>query len=214
MRAGTQDLHRRAERTGVVNDILRGRVSRQAYALLLRNLLPVYEHLEAGLEACRSTAPARGAARRELYRAPSLRSDLRALAGEAWERSLPLLPSGESYARRVAAAAQGDGASLIAHAYTRYFGDLSGGQILKRLLMRTPGLQSHELSFYEFPLIADIAIFKSRYRDAIDEDAAVLTDATHVVAEAAAAFELNIALSEDIHRASVQASKPADVEPV
>jgi heme oxygenase len=34
-------------------------------------------------------------------------------------------------------AAEGDGTRLIAHAYTRYLGDLSGGQILQRLLARS-----------------------------------------------------------------------------
>ncbi|XUM24561.1 biliverdin-producing heme oxygenase [Bradyrhizobium oligotrophicum S58] len=49
MRERTKTLHLTAERTGIVADLLRGRGTPEAYALLLRNLLPVYETLEAEL---------------------------------------------------------------------------------------------------------------------------------------------------------------------
>jgi heme oxygenase len=202
MRERTQALHAQAERSGVINDVLRGRASRHSYALLLRNLLPAYQRLEAGLEAhCNSPAVC-GAARSELYRAQALISDLEALAGERWASALPLLTAGEQYARRIADAAQRDGTGLIAHAYTRYFGDLSGGQILKRLLGRTLGLRPQELSFFEFPEIDDAEEFKQRYRRAIDDSGALINDVGAVAAEAVAAFELNIAVSEAVQRVS------------
>jgi heme oxygenase len=95
-----------------------------------------------------------------------------------------------------------DGTGLIAHAYTRYFGDLSGGQILKRLLGRTLGLRPQELSFFEFPEIDDAEEFKQRYRRAIDDSGALINDVGAVAAEAVAAFELNIAVSEAVQRVS------------
>jgi heme oxygenase (biliverdin-producing, ferredoxin) len=202
MRVRTQDLHRRAERSGIVNDVLRGKASRHGYALLLRNLLPAYEQLEAGLEAHGQTQPVRAAARPELYRSAAIRSDLDALVGGEWERVLDLLPSGKDYERRVIAAAEQGGVALIAHAYTRYCGDLSGGQILKRLLGRAPGLQPNELSFYDFPDIPDQEAFKQQYRNDIDASAAAIADPMVVVSEAMVAFELNIAVSEEVQRAS------------
>ena len=202
MRSRTHELHRRAERSGIVNDVLRGKVTRHSYALLLRNLLPAYEQLEAGLELHGRALPVCGAARCELYRASAIRSDLCALVGEEWESVLALLPSGKDYARRVAVAAEHDGASLIAHAYTRYCGDLSGGQILKRLLAQVPGLGPQELSFYDFPQIPNPQDFKEHYRQVIDACALAIDDPTSVVAEAMIAFELNIAVSEEVGRVS------------
>jgi heme oxygenase (biliverdin-producing, ferredoxin) len=201
MRARTSALHTRAERSGIINDVLRGKASRYGYALLLRNLLPAYHQLEAGLEAHRHSPAVCAAASRELYRSPALRSDLNELFGREWESALPLVPAGEKYGRQVAIAAGGDGTRLIAHAYSRYFGDLSGGQILKRLLGRAPGLQARELSFYDFPEIGDAAAFKDQYRRLIDEAAATIIDAAAVVDEAVMAFELNIAVSEAVKRA-------------
>jgi len=202
MRTRTHQLHRRAERSGIVNDLLRGNATRYGYGLLLRNLLPAYEQLEGGLELHGRTLPVRAAARRELYRASAIRSDLDALAGEGWESALALLPSGKDYARRVAAVAEHDGTGLIAHAYTRYCGDLSGGQVLKRLLAQALGLGPQELSFYDFPQIPDPKDFKERYRLAIDACALTIDDQPSVVAEAMVAFELNIAVSEEVQRVS------------
>jgi heme oxygenase len=202
MRELTHGLHAQAERSGIINDILRNKASRYGYALLLRNLLPAYRQLEAGLEAHRRSPAVGTIARREIYRAPALASDLAAIFGTGWESALPLLPAGEQYARRVAAAAQGDGIQLIAHAYTRYFGDLSGGKVLKVILARSLGLRPQELAFYDFPKIIEIDRFKQDYRRAIDDCAVLIADSGMVVCEAMTAFELNIAVSEAVQRVS------------
>jgi heme oxygenase (biliverdin-producing, ferredoxin) len=202
LRERTQTLHTRAERTGIVNAVLRGTASRHGYVLLLRNLLPAYQWMEAGLERHRQ-APGIGAfARPEIYRAKALVSDLRALAGVDWPGSLPLLPAGEQYAQRVASATEGDGTRLIGHAYARYLGDLSGGQILRRLLARTLGLGERELSFYDFPDVADVDTLKHSFRVALDRVGAEIADAEGIVSEAISAFELNIALSEAVQVAA------------
>src|SRR5262245_29449930 len=77
LRESTRVLHTQAERAGVINDILRGQASRADYALLLRNLLPAYERMEAGLDRHRATPAVGAVARRELYRSAALAADLR-----------------------------------------------------------------------------------------------------------------------------------------
>jgi heme oxygenase (biliverdin-producing, ferredoxin) len=203
MRERTRALHVRAERSGIVNDVLRGNASRYGYSLLLRNLLPAYQQLEAGLEAKRNSPALRDVARRELYRAPAVASDLTELVGSQWKNMLPVLPAGEEYAQCVAIAAEGDGTNLIAHAYTRYLGDLNGGQFLKRLLARSPGLGPQELSLYDFPQIEEIEVFRKNYLHALDGSAASIINIDAVVREAMSAFELNIAVSEAVKQASL-----------
>jgi heme oxygenase len=198
LRERTQPLHTRAERTGIINEVLRGRATRYGYAMLLRNLLPAYQSMEQGLERFRGKPGTGGVARTELYRAPALRLDLEALYGFRWERSLPLLPEGEQYGARVAAAADGDGCRLIAHAYTRYLGDLSGGRIMKKMLAGLLKLEPAELSFYEFPDIPDPEGFKHAYRHALNRAATEIGDLDDVIDETMAAFELNIAVSEAV----------------
>jgi hypothetical protein len=59
---------------------------------------------------------------------------------------LTLFPEGERYAQTIAAAANDGGVRLIAHVYVRYFGDLSGGLIMKELLIKSLGLNQETLA--------------------------------------------------------------------
>jgi heme oxygenase len=195
LRRRTESLHRQAERTGYVRRLLLGQGSRQGYALLLRNLLLGYQELERGLERHRLRPGVREIAQPALYRVTALEADLRALCGFGWRRELPTLPAGERYMRRVADAAEGSGARLIGHAYVRYLGDLSGGQIMKRLLARSLGSDARTLALYDFPEIADLRTFKAGFRCAIDRAGSEIDEAGAVIEEAAEAFRLNIAVS-------------------
>ncbi len=200
LREGTRAQHVRAERSGFIADLLRGRGERTGYVLLLRNLLPAYRALEQGLERHGASPVFAGLAWPALFRSLALERDLDALVGPDWPRTIALLPEGKRYAEVVAAASGGAGHRLLAHAYTRYLGDLSGGQVIGRLLGRSLGMGEEALSFYRFAAIEDPDAFKRDFRHALDA-ASPLVDRALVVEEAVTAFELNIALSEAIHRA-------------
>jgi heme oxygenase len=180
---------------------LRGQATRRGYALLLRNLLPAYQRMEAELEARRFLPAFHGVARPAVYRASAMEADLSTLYGSLWADVLPLLPAGRRYAHRIETIAQDDGSRLIAHVYTRYLGDLNGGQILKRLLGQSLGLESNALTFFDFPGIADMSQFKADYRSAIDLSAPEIADVGPVIEEAAIAFNLNIQVSEAVRQA-------------
>jgi heme oxygenase (biliverdin-producing, ferredoxin) len=211
MRERTRSLHAEAERSGIVADIMHQRASRYGYALLLRNLLPVYARMERRLEGHRHATRLAGIARPEIYRAAAIAADLDILGGRGWRRSLPLLPAGERYARRIAVAARGNGARLAAHAYTRYLGDLSGGQILQRLLIRSLGLDGASLSFLDFSSLGDQAGFKAAYRAALDAAALAASDRAAVLDEAVLAFRLNIALSIAVQQAAARRDRSAAI---
>lgn len=192
----TATLHREAERSGFIRTMLQGRASRSGYALFLLNLLPAYRALECGLEKQRFDQRFALFARPELYRTPALERDLAALLGEVvgWPA---VLPEGGNYASRIDHAT---GPRLLAHAYVRYLGDLSGGQILARLLARSPGIEPGALNFYDFPAISDLKGFGQDYRAAIDSAALTFDEAEEVLDEACIAFEHNIKLSEALAR--------------
>lgn len=191
----TRTLHVEAERTGIIRDLLRGEATREGYVLLLRNLLPAYQAMEQGLARHRGSPALDRLIDFRLDRATALEADLVALCGKRWSQGVPLLAEGERYARRIDKAAEGDGTRLIAHAYTRYLGDLSGGQILQRLLARSPGLQPTELSFYDFPRFSDLDALKADYRQALDNAGALAADPQALIEEGAIAFSFNIDLS-------------------
>lgn len=183
-------------------DILKGEASRDDYVLFLRNLLPAYRELEAGLERHAGSAVLGELEAYRLSRAPAIEADLETLSGPDWETRVPLLPAAEAYAAKIADAASGDGSRLIAHAYTRYLGDLNGGQILSRLLVKALALAPNELSFYDFSTFADPDALKTDYRLAIDRAGDTASDISSVIEEGALAFSLNIALAEAVQQAA------------
>lgn len=196
LRERTKSVHREAERAGFVADLIRGRATARGYAIFLRNLVPVYAALERAL-ATAAVPPAFADPR--LQRLTALRADLVAIAGPTWDASLPLLPEATAYAEAIAEATDDP---LVAHAYARYLGDLSGGQILKPILARTLGLDADALAFYDFPAIADLDAPKRAMRAALDAYEVAHPAAETVVATAIAAFRHNIALSEAVRVAA------------
>jgi heme oxygenase len=191
----TRALHLEAEQSGIIADILRGEASPAGYVLLLRNLHAAYDAMEQGLARHHQTP---GLARLSAYRfdrAVAIGADLAALCGDNWRSTIPLLPAGEAYADAITRAAEGDGSWLIAHAYTRYLGDLSGGQIVQKLLAKSMQLRPDQLSMYAFAGFPDPVVLKSEYRHALEEAGADLIDPASVVEQGATAFTLNIALS-------------------
>jgi len=173
----THALHAKAERSGIVSDILTRRVSAKGYALFLRNLAPAYRRLEIGLERHRRTPGVGTFARQELYRSAALETDLVALSGTGWQEALP------------------------PHAYVRYLGDLSGGQIMKRLLAESLGLAKETLSFYEFPEIDDLTAYKRSFREALDEAPLGASEREAAIAAAIEAFTINIEVSDAVQLA-------------
>jgi heme oxygenase len=154
--------------------------------------LPIYEALESALVQ-RESGLLKPLVRPDLFRSEALRSDLAALGKDA--RALPVLEQALAYVRAIERASEGSGGRLIAHAYVRYLGDLSGGQILKRLLAESLRIEPAFLSFYDFPLIRDIAAYKSRYREALDAAGRSLGNAREIIVEGERAFSHNIELS-------------------
>ena len=208
LRAATASLHGRAERSGVVADLLRGHGSTAGYALLLRNLLPGYRALEAALGRRRAAAPWLAFfATPAFARAAAIEADLAALSGPAWATRLPLLPAGLRYAHRVSDAATEDG-RLVAHAYVRVLGDLSGGQVLARVLARSLGLEPAALRSLAFPDVPDLAAALARRRAAMDAACPHFASADATVREARVAFRLNIALAEAVRTAAAGPDSP------
>ncbi|ABD86872.1 heme oxygenase (biliverdin-producing) [Rhodopseudomonas palustris] len=201
----TRALHLEAEKSGIIAELLRGTATRAGYALLLRNLFPVYRELENGLDRHQDNPGLDRLKPFKLGRTQAIQSDLIALCGPDWADSVPWLPAGQAYAKRISQTAEGDGLLLIAHAYTRYLGDLNGGQIVRRLLANTYQLRPCELSHYDFSSFPDPAELKHNYRAALNR-AAMAGAPEPIVEEGATAFSLNINLSVAVQQSVSQSA--------
>lgn len=194
LRQETKQKHTEAERSGIMRKLLTKNLDLGTYVALLRNLLPVYEALEAEMVQHASDPVVAPFYHPGLARASALKADLDHLGGPDWAE-LPVLPEAQAYIDQIHAAAKQDPALLVAHSYVRYLGDLSGGQILKRIVAETFNLTDGKgVSFYEFPALGDADGFKHRYRGALDALSPAPVRADAIVNEAIGGFESNTRL--------------------
>lgn len=186
----------------MIAEFLAGRVRPSAYLLLDFNLLPIYRALESTLAEHAHLPMLSEIVRPELERTEALARDVAVLAARFPGTPLRILEESEAYRRRIETVARDRPERLLAHAYVRYLGDLSGGQVLGRLLARAPDIGPEAVHFYAFPAIGDLARAKADYRQAIDRAGCRLTTFDGVVEEAREAFRRNIALAEAVASAS------------
>lgn len=193
MREGSQAEHTAAETSSFMAKLLAGEINEAGYLAYLVRLRPVYAALESADWAGHPVAgelldPA-------LERLAALDEDLAYWAPE----DLPVVdsPAADAYAARVAAAGP---TGYVAHHYTRYLGDLSGGQAIGRILGRSYGLDGEGLAFYRFDRIARPKPYKDAYRARLDALPLSPGEQAEVVAEVRIAFKLNQALFEELSR--------------
>ncbi len=196
-REGTRDEHQAAESAGFVEALMAGRLPRAAYADLAAQLHIVYGAIEAGGAELSRTPVGATVVFPELVRVPSLEADLEFLVGPDWAERVRILPATRRYADRVRETGS-DAALWAAHAYTRYLGDLAGGQAIARAMSLHYGLERDGLRFYAFEQIPRPKPFRDLYRSRLD--ALPLDDAGRVAAvqEARAAFAHNRAVFAEL----------------
>ncbi|MFI8187794.1 heme oxygenase (biliverdin-producing) [Streptomyces sp. NPDC085946] len=196
IRTASHEQHAEAENSTFMSDLLGGRLGVEAYARYTEQLWFVYEALEQGGERLASDPVAGPFVRPELFRLAALERDLAHLRGPDWRSGLTALPATRAYADRIAECVRDWPAGYIAHHYTRYLGDLSGGQIIRDRAERTWGFakKGDGVRFYVFEGIANPAAFKREYRETLDAVRADELEKQRIVAECKRAFALNTAV--------------------
>ncbi|MFF8034112.1 MULTISPECIES: heme oxygenase (biliverdin-producing) [unclassified Streptomyces] len=196
LRTASHEQHVEAETSTFMSDLLGGRLGVDAYARYTEQLWFVYEALESGAQRLAPDPVAGPFIRPELFRLASLERDLAHLRGPGWRAGLTALPATRAYAERVAECARDWPAGYVAHHYTRYLGDLSGGQIIRDKAERTWGFErkGDGVRFYVFEEITNPAAFKRGYRELLDALPADDLVKQRIVTECKRAFALNTAV--------------------
>ncbi|XP_076871890.1 heme oxygenase [Brachyhypopomus gauderio] len=196
----TRECHVRAENTQLMLAFQKGQVTLPQYKLLLCSLYKIYEALEEELDRNRThdgVAPIYFP--QELARLESIKKDLENFYGPAWKEQLVVPAATLRYAQRLREIGREHPEYLVSHAYTRYLGDLSGGQVLGRIAQKSLGLKSGEgLSFFSFPGVSSPNLFKQLYRSRMNSIVLTQLQKEAVLQEAVTAFELNIQVFDDL----------------
>lgn len=195
LRAGTRADHDAAQGSGFLDALTAGTLPRQAYADLVAQHWFIYETLERAAEVMAGDPVAGAFVFPELTRLPALNADIAALFGP--EPQLSELPATQEYCERLRAVAFDRPWGFIAHHYTRYLGDLSGGQYLGPAIARAYGLDGDGHRFFVFAGVSPPA-FRTGYRDLLDRLAFSPADEQNFLAEVVEAYRLNIAVLSEL----------------
>lgn len=185
LRTGSQAEHTAAESSSFMSELLAGRVDGAGYAHYLGLLRRVYEALETTAVELADDLVAAAVIDPSIERLAAIDADL-----DHWGRVEIESPATDAYVARIRASAQWGGL-FVAHHYTRYLGDLSGGQAIGRIMAREFALDGVGTSFYAFPEVPKPKLYKDAYRqrlDALDLDA---EQRERVLDEVKAVFALN-----------------------
>ncbi|KIF05378.1 heme oxygenase [Streptomyces sp. RSD-27] len=200
IRLASHEQHTEAETSAFMGDLLGGRLGVDAYTRYTEQLWFVYRALEDASDALRDDPVAGPFIRPELMRVAEIERDLAHLIGPDWREGVTALPATQAYAARVAECAARWPGGYVAHHYTRYLGDLSGGQIIRDRAERAWGFErkGDGVRFYVFADIANPAAFKRVYRELLDAIAADDLEKQRIIDECKRAFDHNGAVFREL----------------
>ena len=200
LRAASHDQHDEAKNSGFMTDLVGGRLGVEAYARYTEQLLFVYRALETSAEALADDAVAGPFIRPELFRVAEIERDLAHMRGADWLETVHALPSTLAYTARIEECARTWTAGYVAHHYTRYLGDLAGGQIIRGTAEKTWGFahRGDGVRFYVFENVSNPAEFKRDYHSLLDAIAVDEPERQRVIEECNRAYALNRAVFRDL----------------
>ncbi|MER7420589.1 biliverdin-producing heme oxygenase [Micromonospora peucetia] len=170
LRAASKEAHQGAESQRYISALVAGDLDRAGYTALVMQHHVIYEALEGAAEAMRHDPVAGPFVDDALTRLPALAADLEFLLGSDWRGQIEPSPATVSYAGRLGAVCASSPERFIAHHYTRYLGDLSGGLHIGRSVARHYGLAGDAgAAFYRFDRITSPKAYKDAYRSRLDD---------------------------------------------
>ncbi|GAB3399094.1 biliverdin-producing heme oxygenase [Schumannella luteola] len=200
IRDRTRAVHRETEGSAFIAELVEGKRTRDDYVALVGQQYFVYQALEHVAEGLRGDPVAASFVDSKLTRLPAIEADLDFLA-PGWRETLVPLAATQRYVLRIHEMAQWAG-GFVAHHYTRYLGDLSGGQAIRTLLQRQFGFDTNGVGFYIFTEIAKPKLFKDTYRAQLDAAPWDEAEKDRVIAEVERAFRHNAEMFVDLERAT------------
>ncbi|GAA2169378.1 MULTISPECIES: biliverdin-producing heme oxygenase [Glycomyces] len=176
---------------GVFDLLFDGTLSVDDYTRWHAQQFFVYEAIEAAAERFRDDPVAGPFVFPELARVPAIEADLRFLMGPKWRSGVEPLAATKAYVDRIDEAAAAWPGGYIAHAYTRYLGDLSGGQAFGKAARRNYGFEGEGASFYDFADIKSPKAFKDEYRSRLDAADLTAAEQDRLIEEVLLAYDHN-----------------------
>ena len=195
---GTRKSHSVAENTAFVTGFFRGIATKQAFGQLVASLYFVYDAMESAFTECDNEG-VRALDYPQLRRRDALEEDMAYYFGPEWRDSVQPSPATRKYVARVEEVARDAPYLLIAHMYTRYLGDLFGGQMMGGMARRSLDLDaSLGTKFYEFDDIPATKPFIEEWYAQLNKLELSDEQKERIVDEGNEVFRLNIEVFEEL----------------
>jgi heme oxygenase (biliverdin-producing, ferredoxin) len=202
LRERSSSAHSNSEHAGFMDALMKGEGTREDYIALVAQHWFIYAALEAAADRMRLDPVASVFISDKLTRLPALEADLDFLVGPDWRDQIAAVPTTERYVDRINQVGATWPGGFVAHHYTRYLGDLSGGQFIGRLMARRFGFDTNGIGFYLFADIADPKAFKDFYREQLDAVPWDAAERERVIDEVLLAYRFNTDLFRDLEVAT------------
>ncbi|XP_078286477.1 heme oxygenase 1-like [Rhinoraja longicauda] len=205
LKLATKDVHELAENSEFMRNFLKGRVTRDQFKLFLDSLYFIYTALEEETERNKdhlAFAPVHFPS--ELNRKETLEQDLEYFHGPGWRSRIECPEATGNYVSRIQHVGRSEPELLVAHAYIRYLGDLSGGQMLRKVAQKALQLPStgEGVAFFTFDRVTSSTKFKQLYRSRMNTLEADGETRQRILDEANRAFQLNVEVFSELQTLS------------
>ncbi|MER6508568.1 heme oxygenase (biliverdin-producing) [Nonomuraea sp. NPDC050227] len=202
LRAATWGDHESAESEGYLAELMSGRLTEHEYGEMVAQHYFAYLALDGVSKELAAHPVAGRFVFPELYREPALERDLATIYGPAWRERVAPSKATRTLQARIHQMTDWPG-GYVAHHYTRYLGDLSGGQFIRMELQKIFGYRAGGgVDFYIFDEVGSLPRFKTEYRARLDALGAELDERERqrIIGEVRLAYQLNTeVLAELMH---------------
>jgi heme oxygenase len=198
LRQVTWGAHEEVESGPLESALADGRLHRDVYADLLAQSLEVYRAIEDLAPGMADDPVAAPFVRPEVERADHVERDLAHYWGRRWSDRVELLPVTRFYVDRIRTHAADDPIVWIAHGYTRYLADLSGGLVIDQAITAAYDLDQDGRWLYTFDLPdgIDPVTWKNAYRQLLNLLDVDVATKIRLIEEALVAYQCNISLND------------------
>ena len=207
---GTRKVHSVAENTQFVAGFFKGLGQRESFAQLTASFYFVYEAMERALDTL-DCAALKALDFKELRRLEGLERDMAFFYGAEWRSKIKPSRATAEYVRQIESVAGSEEPELlVGHLYSRYLGDLFGGQMMSGMALKTLGDAVGDgdggLAFYEFSEIADSKAFITEWYSTLNELDLSPAMREKIVEEANVVFRLNIDVFNELEGSAISSA--------
>jgi heme oxygenase len=197
MKQETLEAHDESKDSGFAVTIMSGQWSPLAFVEWQRALYPVYNTLETILKKNRKDPFLSIFDHRRLDRSERIFHDLSTYNVNPILDPSPL-PCVQDYVNCVANT-DGSTPRILAYHYTRYMGDMIGGQVIARSMKEKYGMSDESLTCYDFSEIGDLHYYRKNYKILIELLPWSEQEREDFVGEIKTAYQINAILFQELY---------------